>query len=219
MAGFQRIDRALIEAAREMPPEESREEPSLSETWQTGKPMPTLVRGVPYLRWQTDTLEAFNLSRNPSMQAAYDQVVAVACEKACSALLAGPPGNGKTHLAIGALRHWYLQHDNGGFWKVPDFLDWLRGFYRVEDYDGVSDMIRAYQSFSTLIVFDDLGTENPTDWACEQLYRVLDGRYDNQAPTIITTNQHLNRLDARILSRYRSGLVLCKGDDLRGQPL
>jgi DNA replication protein DnaC len=65
------------------------------------------------------------------------------------------------------------------------------------------------------VVFDDLGAENQTDWAAEQLYRVLDARYDAHLPTIITSNAAQSRLDGRLLSRYAEGLVVCRGEDVR----
>ncbi len=66
-----------------------------------------------------------------------------------------------------------------------------------------------------LVVLDDLGTEKMTEWASEQLYRVLDGRYDRGLPTIITSNVQSDSLDPRILSRYAEGLVVCNGKDVR----
>jgi DNA replication protein DnaC len=65
------------------------------------------------------------------------------------------------------------------------------------------------------VVFDDFGAEKATEWASEQLYRVLDGRYDRGLATIITTNASQSELDARLLSRYAEGLVVCRGSDVR----
>lgn len=154
-----------------------------------------------------------NWEPSPEMQRAYEQCRMVASGEARCALLAGSFGNGKTHLAIAALREW----DNlntGWFYKVPDWLSMVkrRAFDEGEPLDNVLTPLMEGRS---LIVFDDLGAENSTDWAAEQLYRVLDARYDAKAPTIITSNQPAERLDPRILSRYRAGLVMCLGKDRR----
>lgn len=178
--------------------------PSGSGTKPAGK------RGVPAGR-MGNTFE--NFRRTPQMEAAYRQCVNVSAGDARCALLAGRYGNGKTHLAIAAL-HAYDGFQTGWFWKVPEFLQSIK----TRAFDGdesVDDVIGPYQHGSSLVVFDDLGAENRTEWAAEQLYRVLDGRYDSGAPTIITTNCDPDQLDGRILDRYREGLVICQGESQR----
>ena len=71
------------------------------------------------------------------------------------------------------------------------------------------------QAEGALLVLDDLGAHNQTAWAEEQLYRILNGRYNNEAPTLITANVDIGRIDERIRSRFRSGMVICEGSDLR----
>lgn len=143
------------------------------------------------------------------MAEARDRCKAVAAGDEWCALLSGSLGNGKTHLAIAA-----LNQRLGYFWKVPAFLAWIRREV-FDEGRRIEWLTEGYREGDGLIVFDDLGTENPTDWACEQLYMVLDSRYDLALPTIITTNREMGRLDPRILSRYRCGLVVCEGRDVR----
>jgi DNA replication protein DnaC len=148
------------------------------------------------------------------MKAAVKRCQDVAAGKKWAALLWGDYGTGKTHLAIAALTEWVKRENTGYFWKVPDFLQWVRetAFGREE---GVDNTLESYRYGMFLLVLDDLGTENRTDWASEQLYRVLDSRYDLKLPTILTTNQAPERIDPRIFSRYREGLAVCEGEDMR----
>ena len=196
----------LLDAARKTDP-----------MWQAGSVSPAArdnIRGVPVNRI-TDSFENFDLSLNPGMREAFAQCERVARREDWSAFLCGSYGTGKTHLAIAALSLWD-NFSTGRFWKVPDFLRWIkrRAYDEQEPIDSVLD---PYRTRNTLIVFDDLGAENQTDWAGEQLYSVLDSRYDSRLPTIITSNVSPQKLDGRIVSRFRSGLVVCSGVDIRAR--
>lgn len=148
------------------------------------------------------------------MKAAYEACQAVGAGRQWSALLAGPPGNGKTHLATAAMYEYGIMRSM--FWKVPDFFDWLKRMAFDENYP-LDTLVKPYRTQDFLFVLDDLGIEKETDWTHEQLYRILDARYENELPTIITTNQPPNKLAPPILSRYSEGLVVCTGADIRRQ--
>ena len=161
-------------------------------------------RGIPPGR-EGDTFEGFNTT--PEMKEAYEQCRKVASGEAWCAFLLGPTGNGKTHLAIAALN----EVDVGIFWKVPDFLAFLRSRIDAGDVDQV---VSTYQKSDCLIVLDDLGVYE-SEWAAGQLYRILDSRCDAKLPTIITSNQLKEAIDARLRSRFRVGYVACAGEDQR----
>lgn len=86
------------------------------------------------------------------------------------------------------------------FITAPDLLDHLRSTYGPSSevsYDQMFERIRNAQ----LLILDDLGAENPSPWAQEKLFQLLDHRYTQRLPTVITTNIDLDAFDPRIRSR------------------
>lgn len=117
-------------------------------------------------------------------------------------LLTGPYGTGKTHLAA-AVGNERLRHgDSVLFLTVPDLLDHLRSTFAPQaeaGYDETFDRVRN----TDVLILDDLGVENPSQWAQEKLFQLLNHRYSHQKPTVITTNAELSQLDPRIRSRIQ----------------
>ena len=60
---------------------------------------------------------------------------------------------------------------------------------------------------ASLLVLDDLGTENATPWATEKLFQIINYRYNQRRPTIITTNRDFDRMDPRIASRIKDTAI------------
>jgi len=114
-------------------------------------------------------------------------------------LFLGGYGVGKTHLAAAVANFAVGIGVPTIFLTVPDLLDWLRFAYDAPEssFEQRFDEIRNI----SLLVLDDLGTQNTTPWAQEKLYQVINHRYVNHLPTLITTNQQLNDIDGRIRSR------------------
>src|SRR6185369_8916948 len=78
-------------------------------------------------------------------------------------------------------------------------LDMLRFSYDSEDttFEERFNEIRT----ASLLILDDFGTQNATNWAQEKLFQILNYRYINKLPLVITTNLSLDEIDARIRSR------------------
>ena len=62
--------------------------------------------------------------------------------------------------------------------------------------------LKKFEIFGSLVL-DDLGTQNATPWAEEKLYQILNHRYINRLPTVITTNQEFAEIEGRIRSRLQ----------------
>ncbi len=114
-------------------------------------------------------------------------------------LLQGKYGCGKTHLAAAIANFAVDMGVPTLFITVPDLLDTLRFAYSDPGvtFEQRFDEIRR----AALLVLDDFGTQNATPWAQEKLFQILNFRYINHLPTVITTNLALEEIEGRIRSR------------------
>jgi DNA replication protein DnaC len=94
------------------------------------------------------------------------------------------------------------------FLTVPDLLDWLRFGYDNAD-NSFEDRFEEIKDI-TLLVLDDLGTQNATLWAQEKLYQIVNHRYVNALPTVITANLDISEIDGRISSRLEDPDLVVK---------
>lgn len=114
-------------------------------------------------------------------------------------LLQGGFGCGKTHLAAAIANFAVGMGVPTLFLTVPDLLDTLRFSYDSEDttFEQRFEEIRN----APLLVLDDFGTQNATAWAQEKLFQIVNFRYINKLPLVVTTNLDMDEIEARIRSR------------------
>jgi DNA replication protein DnaC len=98
----------------------------------------------------------------------------------------GTNGTGKTHLAAAIA----LQLIHEGIPVIcKTSIDLLDDIKKAFDDNQVSEyeVLKVYKQVDLLII-DDLGKEQCTDWSMSTLYSILNDRYEDMKPTIITTN-------------------------------
>lgn len=135
-----------------------------------------------------------------------------------SLLLVGSTGTGKTHQSYGALRALSVA-GVGCSWVVTTAADMygaLRPRPRVDSEQEFERYVHA-----GLLVLDDLGAAKGSEWNEEINYRLINARYENEQPTLITSNVPPSQLASRLGERVASRLVemaprvVLKGADRR----
>ena len=114
--------------------------------------------------------------------------------------LLGGTGVGKTHLAAAAANVRLAAGDRVCFAVVPELLDALRASYRDSGEASFESLFASLKD-ADLLVLDDLGAQQTTQWADEKLYQLCASRYLRRAPTLFTTNVPPDDLDPRLASR------------------
>jgi hypothetical protein len=115
--------------------------------------------------------------------------------------LTGVVGGGKTGLSVGILRElWSTHHKVGRFVSAPDLIQRFIATFR-EDATEAAENIHTEMATAALIVLDDYGTEKGTEFAQQEMYRLINGRSSRGQPLIVTTNLEVQSLDPRIKSR------------------
>lgn len=131
-------------------------------------------------------------------------------------IIAGPVGTGKTHLAIAILRTVLQKGIPGICVQVPELLYEIRQSFGYENADK-ANLLNLVKT-AEFLVLDDLGAEKATDWVRETIFVVIDARYRDLKPMVITTNCTLDELAERIGDRIASRIVeMCQGIYLGGK--
>lgn len=112
----------------------------------------------------------------------------------------GRPGNGKT-FAAGCVANALLESEDlhAPSVRMTTFgtiLNQLPGM-TAQDKEWYLDGFRTCD----LLILDDFGMERRTEYAQEQVFNIIDGRYVSRKPLIVTTNLSLNEL------KHPEGLV------------
>jgi DNA replication protein DnaC len=97
----------------------------------------------------------------------------------------GPVGTGKTTLAMLVSKAALAAGRSVAIYSLPRLLNEIRDTYRQErSHVELLDRLIGVD----LLHIDDVGAERSNDWVLEELYSIVNGRYEDQRSMVITTN-------------------------------
>jgi DNA replication protein DnaC len=142
-------------------------------------------------RFLTRTFDTFVVNRQN--ETAYEKALKYAenfekyAQNGTGITFEGSYGTGKTHLAVAIA----LALINKGVPVIcKTSIELLADIKRAYDSNSKVDeyaVLDVYKK-AELLIIDDLGKEQVTDWSMPMLYSILNDRYEEMRPTIITTN-------------------------------
>ena len=121
----------------------------------------------------------------------------------------GDVGTGKTTLAMLVSKAALDAGRSAAIYSLPRLLNLLRE--SMDSDKGMLDFMDRLTAVD-LLHLDDLGAENQTDWVLEQLYSIVNARYEAERAIVATTNLMPDELSERLGPRTVSRLVEICGD-------
>ena len=131
----------------------------------------------------------------------------------------GPVGTGKTTLAMLVSKAALETGRSVAIYSLPRLLNEIRDTHRAErSHIDLLDRLTAVD----LLHVDDVGAERKNEWVLEELYSIVNSRYEEQRSIVITTNidDHdalCEQIGARTVSRLTEMCqeMLLSGEDRR----
>jgi len=134
--------------------------------------------------------------------------------------LMGNTGTGKTTLGMLVAKEALAAGRTVAVYFAPKLLTQIRQTYQATESEDAYDAFFRRLTSVDLLYVDDLGSERHTDWVVEQLYALVNERYENERSVLVTSNagqdvdEGRRQLEEQIGSRTVSRLIEICDDPL-----
>lgn len=141
----------------------------------------------------------------------YTQAIDANLDSGQGLWLVGDVGTGKTTLAMLISKAALQAGRSVAIYSLPRLLNLIRE--TIDSTEGKLDFFDRLAAVDLLHI-DDLGAEHQTDWVLEQLYSIVNARYEAQRAILASTNLTPEKLSEQIGPRTVSRLEEICGDPL-----
>jgi DNA replication protein DnaC len=162
------------------------------------EPVPTLERAAPHV-----VREVRDYVRNVSERIDGGQGI----------WFTGDVGTGKTTLAMLVSKAALEAGHTVAIYSLPRLLATLRETFSEDSRYSLNEFIDRLSSVDLLHI-DDVGAEQTSDWVLEQLYTIVNTRYEDGRALVLTTNL-IAKTESPVLNEETGKPVV---DPLTGQP-
>jgi DNA replication protein DnaC len=125
----------------------------------------------------------------------------------------GDVGTGKTTLAMLISAEALRRGHSVAIYSLPRLLGMLRESFNEGSEASLSELLDRLTAVE-LLHLDDLGAEKTSPWVLEQLYSIVNARYEDGKAIMLTTNLDHDELREQIGERTVSRLIEMCGDPL-----
>ena len=112
-------------------------------------------------------------------------------------IIVGPNGVGKTHLVCSIANELIINGKTVIYGTLINLLSEIRNSYNIENNINELEILKLYKT-ADLLIIDDLGKEKPSEWGLEKLFTIINSRYENDLPVVITTNYNQDALITKL---------------------
>jgi DNA replication protein DnaC len=137
--------------------------------------------GATFESWKRDT------KTDSCFEAVRDYAEAFSRDTAEGLCIYGRAGNGKSHLAAALVNSVIASGYTAIFYEVPELFSKIKATFDSREGGSETQILDALATCD-LLVLDDAGAERPSEWVQEKFYQIINRRYKNNKPVIITTN-------------------------------
>jgi len=125
-------------------------------------------------------------------------------------LFSGPPGGGKTHLAVAVLHELISRYRvHGRFVELTALIHDIQATFDPRSPGSKSQILEPLLD-AEVLVLDEVGAQKATPWVEDLLYLLINHRYTRRLPTLFTTNYSLQPSEE---ARRRPQKSLDRGPD------
>jgi DNA replication protein DnaC len=158
--------------------------------------LPDLCAGMTFESWYTRAPIADAVKKVRTWAEAYPDV------EAGLFLTSHESGTGKTHMAVACGR---LLAAKGVRVRLVNVVALLNRIRKSFSNDGPGIDLEALGRYCDVLIFDDLGAEDPKPWVVEKFYLLLNTAVTNGTRLIVTSNDDYGvlaaKLDKRVVDR------------------